>query len=417
MPEIAINEVHEALKALRSEVQGVTETALEPELKAKLTNVLDEYEDVKQKQVVAEEQTTTLKQQVDELTESVEKKAAEGADIAVELKALQLAVSMRDDRGGSDLKAWKDSDEYKALTDWSIRPDNVSLEQKAILRTDSDTAGGFLVPVELERELQREIVELDPVRAAVRVRSITSKTLEMPVRISIPQATWEGEAEEDALGISGYRLVTATPFRQSITVPATLDMLMNGAFDMEAELTTDAAEGMAEGEGQAVIAGTGHKQPEGITTNDIVVTNKMTDVDTSVDADFANSIINITGELKVGYNPLYLLHRRTLARIRTLRDTNGQFLWQPGLNGPVANTLNGFSYILCPTMDAWDTAGGDVLVFADLRRGYTIVDRTGVSVVRDEVTEARKAIVNFTFHRWLTGIVTMPEAIKLQRNT
>ena len=63
-----------------------------------------------------------------------------------------------------------------------------------------------------------------------------------------------------------------------------------------------------------------------------------------------------------------------------------------------------------------DSAAGDVAVaFGDFRRGYTIVDRTGMSLIRDEVTQKRKAVVEFTWNRWNTGKVTLEETIKLLR--
>jgi HK97 family phage major capsid protein len=86
----------------------------------------------------------------------------------------------------------------------------------------------------------------------------------------------------------------------------------------------------------------------------------------------------------------------------------------PGLNGPVANSLAGFPYAVANTM-ADEANNSYSLAFGDFRRGYTIVDRTGMSVVRDEFTLKKKAIVEFTMNRWNTGIVTLPEAIKVTK--
>ena len=126
----------------------------------------------------------------------------------------------------------------------------------------------------------------------------------------------------------------------------------------------------------------------------------------------ADAIILLTGDLKVGYQPSYMLNRRTLAVIRTFKSTTGQFLWQPGLNGPVANTLNGFPYALANSVpDIANSAYS--MAFGDFMRGYTIIDRTGMEIIRDQFTLKKKAIIEFTLHRWTTGQVTLPEAIKL----
>ena len=56
------------------------------------------------------------------------------------------------------------------------------------------------------------------------------------------------------------------------------------------------------------------------------------------------------------------------------------------------------------------TATNPSVAFGDFRRGYTIVDRTGMSVVRDDVTAKRRAVVEFTMNRWNTGQVTLDPA-------
>ena len=43
----------------------------------------------------------------------------------------------------------------------------------------------------------------------------------------------------------------------------------------------------------------------------------------------------------------------------------------------------------------------------------TITDRTGLAVIRDEYSLKKKAAVEFTMNRWLTGQVILSEAIKL----
>ena len=240
----------------------------------------------------------------------------------------------------------------------------------------------------------------------------------MPVRNGIPTASYEGEAETGADSLSNYRMVSVTPYRQTVTVPVTMDMLMNGGFDIESEIRGDVAESFALGEGQGFVVGTGVKQPEGFTANASVIANKATDVVTTVDATFADAIIALPGDLKTGYNGVYGFSRRTIARIRQLRDGNGAFLWMPsiGMAGQNPNTINGHPYIELPSLGDHDGAtGADIGIFADFNRGYSIVDRVGVSVVRDEVTAAQQAIIKLTFHRWNTGIVAIAEAFKLQR--
>ena len=124
----------------------------------------------------------------------------------------------------------------------------------------------------------------------------------------------------------------------------------------------------------------------------------------------ADDILLLQAELKTGYNASYVLNRRTLAQIRIQKSTTGAYIWQPGINGIVQNTLGGEPYLIANDMP--NIAVGDFPVaYGDFMRGYVIVDRTGLSVIRDQYSSKRQAIVEFTLNRWLTGQVVLPEAI------
>ncbi len=359
------------------------------------------------------------KKDADEIKELAEKLEAAGVS-AVELKTrtdiLENELSRRS-RAGSDENAYRETEEFKALNEYCRRGNAITEEQKQLLRTDSAADGGFLVTTEMDTQITKKITEIDGIRAIARVRTTGAKSLDLPIRNTIPVATYEGEADTGDDSVSSYENVNVVPFRQTFTSPITWDMLQDSAFDMESEITSDAAEAFAFGEGNGFVVGTGFKQPSGFTTNATLQAAKRETAASGVlDVE---SIILLTGDLKIGYDPVYVMNRRTVALIRTFRadavsggDSASAFLWQPGLDGPVANTINGFRYIVANSMP--DVANSAfAIAFGDFGRGYTIVDRTGMSVIRDELTLKKKAIVEFTMNRWNTGQVTLPEAIKL----
>lgn len=340
-----------------------------------------------------------------------EQKAGEKRETEMKERMDVLETELARSGGAGDKKDYKDSDEYKAL-DIYVKKGAYDLdqEQKAILRTDSDVQGGFLVPTEMDNAITKKIIEVSAIRSIARVRTIGAKSLEVPVRDTIPQANYEGEAEEGDEDTSTYQNETLTAFRLTTTIPITMDMLMDSAFNMESEIMQDGAESFAQKEGNKFVVGTGHKQPSGFTVDSRVVANaRISDSSGTIGFD---DMMNLTGDLKTGYNPVYVFNRRTLAFLRTLKGGDGHPLWQPGMNGIVINTINGFPYLIAEDMP--DIASATIPVaFGDFARGYTIVDRTGMAVIRDEVTQKKKAIVEFTLQRWNTGQVTLPEAIKL----
>jgi HK97 family phage major capsid protein len=390
--DVSIQEAVEAVTALRAEVKE-----LSPNLeKIEKINALLDVQDEQNQKLVAEQEAS--KNRDEEFKER--------------LRELELELARANTQRPN--VNHKESPEYKALATWISKGEQgvreLSAEEVKTLRTDSQTSGGYLVTTEMDTSITKKITEISGIRSVARVRSIGSKSLEMPIRSTIPSATYEGEGDTGGDSNSTYSNETLTPFRQTFTTPITRDQLMDSAFDMESEIMSDAAEAFAKGEGTGFVVGTGAKQPEGFLVNTAVLAN--TRESTSSGTIDAEDVILLTGDLKVGYDPVYVMNRTVLAFLRTLKSTTGSFLWQPGMNGPVANTLVGHPYIIAPDMPNI-ASGSNSIAFGDFRRGYTIIDRTGLSVVRDEVTQKKLAIVEFTMNRWNTGQVTLPEAIKL----
>lgn len=388
--EVTVQEVKEAVHALQTMVES--KAGIDKETLEKINLTLDAHEEKYQETVKKLKQSEISNDEFKERMESLEVELARSAQSTTE-------------------KSYKDTAEYKALNQMCKNAGkDLTAEEFKTLRTDSDTAGGYLVPIEMDNVITKKITEISAIRSIARVRTISSKSLEMPIRNTIPSAAYEGEGETGTDSESAYQSETVTAFRQTFTTPITMDMLQDAAFDMESEIMSDAAEAFAKGEGNGFVAGSGVKTPEGFIVNaDTVAGARESTTSATIDPE---DVILLTGDLKVGYDPVYVMNRTTLAFLRTLKSTTGQFLWQPGMNGPVANTLNGFPYIIAPDMQ--DIASNSFsIAFGDFRRGYTIIDRTGMSVIRDEVTQKKKAIVEFTMNRWNTGQVTLPEAIKL----
>ena len=313
----------------------------------------------------------------------------------------------------SKSKDWRNSDAYKALVQ-GIRYgiDKIDTEYKDLnlLRTDNDTSGGMLATETISNRILEPIVETSPFRQYCSTMTITTKTLTMPTYLGDMQCEWEGEAEQGIETTASFGTQSVTPFRLSTTVPVTIDMLMNTSFDIEAYVMGKANQAFVVKENAAFCNGTGFKQPLGFLKDEEILKN-VRDT-TSAGIIDGDDVMLLLGDLKAGYNEMLAMNRRTLAKLRTIKTSTSGYLWQPGLNGGVANTIAGCPYFLAADMPDIQS-NAHPIALADWRQGYQIVDRTGVSFVRDEITQKRKAIVEITVHKWVTGSPLIVEAFKL----
>jgi HK97 family phage major capsid protein len=337
------------------------------------------------------------------------------------LKGLETEVG---GKGKSNDVDSRKSKTYNDFFEWMKKGDRAEIDFKAMatelavtkstLRTDSDVAGGYLVPQVMDGEIRKNIREVSPVRLFARNRNMASKTMEIPRRgEGITRAPFEGELETSDSGISKYVQETVTAYRQSWTVPASNDMLISSAFDLENEIISDVQESFADGEGYNFIHGTGVKGPKGIIADARceVVSTETTGV--LGFGDFAT----IAGKLKKGQRPAFFLNRTTLSEVWKLKGSDGHPIWMPvAAGGTTPATIFGFAYnsdMINLDDHVPTTSNTKPIIFGDLMRGYEIFDLAGMVVIRDDYTQKKKAIVEWTFHRYLTGQVILPEAIKI----
>jgi HK97 family phage major capsid protein len=96
--------------------------------------------------------------------------------------------------------------------------------------------------------------------------------------------------------------------------------------------------------------------------------------------------------------------------VRKLKDDSGNYLWAPPATAGGQATLMGF-----PVAEAEDMPDIDddsfSIAFGDFRRGYLVVDRMGVRVLRDPYSA--KPYVLFYVTKRVGGGVADFDAIKL----
>ncbi|MFN6941477.1 MAG: phage major capsid protein [Parvibaculum sp.] len=295
------------------------------------------------------------------------------------------------------------------------------LEAKA-LSTQPDPDGGYLVPVETERMIDRIVSEVSPIRAIAGIRQIGSSSYKKPFALGGLQTGWVGETEA--------RPQTATPSLAEIEFPAmelyampaaTPTLLDDAAVNIDQWLAEEVQTAFAEQEGAAFVAGDGVKKPRGFLDYERVADSawewgKLGFVATGNEGAFPTSnpgdkLIDLIYAVKAGYraNGRFVMNRSTQAAIRKFKDTDGNYLWQPGLAAGQPPTLVNF-----PVTEAEDmpsiAADAPAIAFGDFRRGYMIVDRLGIRVLRDPYS-AKPYVLFYTTKRVGGGVQNF-EAIK-----
>ena len=280
------------------------------------------------------------------------------------------------------------------------------------IRTDIGAYGGYLCPPEWASQLLKQEIEKTPIRQYARTLTVGARQFNQPIRQSIPTASWAGELDDTSKSVPTFRNVEMTVHRLQDTVPISWEHLNNAQFNASQEIMAAMADSFAQAEGKSAISGNGVTQYLGMTQDpNIPIYTTATKTLTFDD------LIGASGKMKVGYNPIFAFNRKTSAYLRLLKDDMGRYLWA-GVFGDsaagVGATISGYRYSSeFIDLDDVGTAGNIPVIFADFSRGYLIVDNADMVMIRDEVTQATKGLVNFTTMKWTMGMPVMKEAIEL----
>ena len=287
------------------------------------------------------------------------------------------------------------------------------VEQKALTVGTAATAGN-LAPAEYVEELVKVITEISPVRSVARVRQTSNKEIEVPSKTATFAAAWTAETGTRS-ETTGYTtsLNTIPTHELYALVDISSALLEDSVFDLESEMNLEFAEQFAKAEGAAFISGNGTNKPTGITDGTTVASGVTT---ASASAITADEMVEFVHSLKADYaqNAAFMMNRTTLGEIRKLKDTAGQYIFQTGFSGQAGlpNTILGHPYVEAP--DVADIATGTKpIIFGDYRRGYMIVDRVALSVLRDPYSQASSGNVRYIARRRVGGEVVLAEAMKV----
>jgi HK97 family phage major capsid protein len=290
--------------------------------------------------------------------------------------------------------------------------DEIAAEYKS-LSVGNDVTGGYLAPSEYVREIIKGVTETSPVRGLARVRTTAAKSILLPKRNGQFAAVWTAEqgTRSETSGLQ-WGMMEIHAHEMYALIDISEQNLEDSAFDLASEVSMEASEQFAVAEGAAFVSGSGVGQPQGFLTNaDVGVTNSG-----SAAAITADGLITLKHAIKTAYtrNANFVMNRTSLGAIRRLKDTTNQYLWIPGISGGKPNTIDGDPYVEVPDMPS-EGANLKPVAYGDFNRGYSLVDRVQMNMLRDPFTQATSGNIRFIFRRRVGGMVVLPEALRIMK--
>lgn len=374
----------------------------------------------------------SFKEANDERLKAIERKAG---DVLLEEKVERIDRAFNEHKAAAERNALNGrrpslaadaapvSEHKSAWGSYLRRGDESALanfEAKA-LSAGSNPDGGYVAPPELDRLIESRLAQVSPMRAIASVRTTGALVFKKPISLTAAGTGWVAE--------TGDRTQTTTPTLALLEFPtaelyanlaATQTLLDDSFVNLEEWIASEVEEAFAGQERAAFVSGDGVNKPKGFLGYTMVAEashswGSIGYVATGAAGAFGatdpvDKLIDLiyTPKSQFRQNARFVMNRKTVSAVRKLKDADGRYIWHPAESGG-ASTLLG--YPITEIEDMPDiAANAHAMAFGDFARGYLIVDRAGVRVLRDPYSA--KPYVLFYVTKRVAGGVQNFDAIK-----
>ncbi|ODM71687.1 phage major capsid protein [Bradyrhizobium elkanii] len=391
------------------------------------------------------EKSDAITKQVKSITDGALKEAADRMDeLEKKLNRGKLGGNWGDSEEGSKaVKAFaRDAKARRGELKADFDPDKVDLDEvksycsafNVYLRKDdkglqgaeakamsvgSDPDGGYMVTPTIGQIMNGVNFETSPMRQVANIETISSDGIEYPRDDDEAAAGWVGEQED--------RNETGTPKAGMQRIPVhelyanpkvTQKLLEDNAWDIETWLGNKIGDKFGRTETNAFVVGNGIKKPRGFTTYASGTyaagsSGKIEQVAAGTGGQVSwDDLINMLTALKEFYlgGAIWMMQRQTVGKVMLLKDGEGRYIWQQNQQAGKPSVLLGYEVRQAADMAAVGATALPI-AFGNFKMGYTIVDRVGISTLRDPFSA--KPFVQFYTRKRVGGDVTNFEAIKL----
>ena len=358
----------------------------------------------------AEDEATynKMEQEIVDLGREIQRRERQEAIDAELAKPVTAPITSKPGNQQEEKKTGRASAEYRDAVLAALRSNFRKVSN--VLSEGVDAQGGYLVPEEYDSRLIDVLTEENIMRG-LATRITTSGEHKINIAATKPAAAWIEEGGQLTFGDATFDQIIMDAHKLHVAIKVTEELLYDSAFNLENYIIKQFGKALANAEEDAFLNGDGVGKPLGLLAEaggaEVGVTAA------SATAITADEIISLIYSLKRPYrkNAKFMCNDQTLAAIRKLKDSTGQYLWQPSLQAGEPDRILGYAVMTSPYFPT--IAGGKpAMAFGDFSY-YNIGDRGTRSFAELKELFAGNGMVGFVAKERVDGKLVLPEAVKL----
>lgn len=226
---------------------------------------------------------------------------------------------------------------------------------------------GYFVPTGFTNAIEQATKYFAPLldgSVITVIDTATGQPLPMPTSNDTNQAATivgEGGTVNEQDVVASQISLGAYKFTSGL-VKASIELIQDSAFDLEAWLVQRFAERWGRGLENFLTNGTGINQPTGLLTaiaasgaTPVIATGSAESTggsQTGVNSIGYSDLVNLEHSVDPSYrrNAVYMFHDQTLSSIKRILDKFGRPLWVPGVANGEPDRINGYRYVINQSM-------------------------------------------------------------------
>lgn len=312
---------------------------------------------------------------------------------------------------GTEEKTGRATAEYKKAF-WNVmRAKNPHYDVMNALQIGTDSEGGYLVPDEFERSLVEALEDQNIFRTLANVITTSSGDRKIPVVASKGTASWVDEEGAIPESDDSFGQVSIGAYKLATMIKVSEELLNDSVFNLESYITKEFARRIGNKEEEAFFTGDGTGKPVGILNATGGAQVGVTSAGAT--AITLDEMLDLFYSLKAPYRnrAAFVMNDSTIKAIRKLKDSTGQYLWQPSIKEATPDTILNRPLYTSAYVPAI-AAAAKAVVFGDFSY-YWVADRQGRMFKRLNELFAATGQVGFIATQRVDGKLILPEAIKV----
>lgn len=303
-----------------------------------------------------------------------------------------------------NVKTGRASDEYKEGMLKALRSNFKQITN--VLQEGVDADGGYLVPEEYDNRLI-DVLDEENIMRRLCHKITTSGEHKINIAATKPAAAWIEEGGALQFGEATFDQVLLDAHKLHVAIKVTEELLYDNAFGLENYIITQFGKALANAEEDAFLNGSGVGQPLGIFAE-----SGGGQLAKTVATPTGDDVINLIYALKRPYrkNAAFIMNDEMVAMIRTFKDNNGAYMWQPSVQAGEPDKLLGYPLYtspFCPT---------NMMAFGDYNY-YNIGDRGTRSFKQLTELFAGNGMIGFVAKERVDGKLILPESVQILKVT